>query len=198
MRVPIHWQWHGRRACAVCCSNELSKISWQNTWARLITLELPVKLKRVRQLKEEYERAHKWFVFWRRVYSHASCCSEVVPLGFQVEWANARAAIRIPPFRHRSGHAQDRIRLEYIVFHRSNPPCDMECQEYQAIHTPEGIFLPLGALLAALYRSCEISRPVFQLLSEIVAVVPLHTARSQTLSPPRACFQPKQKRRDFV
>jgi hypothetical protein len=112
--------------------------------------------------------------------------------------ANARAVIRIPLFRHRSGHAQDRIRLEHIAFHCSNLPSDMECQEYQAINTPEGIFLPLGALLAALYCSCEISRPVFQLLGEIAAVVPLHTARSRALSLQRACLQPKQKRMDFV
>lgn len=74
----------------------------------------------------------------------------------------------------------------------------MECQEYQAINIPEGIFLPLGALLAALYRSCEIFRPVFQLLGKIAAVVPLHTARSRTRSLRRACLQPKQKRIDFV
>jgi hypothetical protein len=117
---------------------------------------------------------------------------------FKPNGANASAAIRIRLFRHRSGHAQDRIRLEHIVFHRSNLPSDMECQEYQAINTPEGIFLPLGALLAALYRSCEISRPVFQLLGKIAAVVLLHTARSRTQSLPRVCLQPKQKRMDFV
>jgi hypothetical protein len=50
----------------------------------------------------------------------------------------------------------------------------MECQEYQAIDTPEGTFLPLEALLVELYRTCEFHRPLFGLLNEFAAIVPLH------------------------
>jgi hypothetical protein len=110
--------------------------------------------------------------FIRDGSSQGSSC-EVLPLKLAVEWANADQAVRIPLFRRLLKHAPDRIRLEHIVFRRRDLPCDMECQENQVSETFEGTFLPLDALLAARYGAGTISRPVFSVLNELAALVPL-------------------------
>ena len=73
----------------------------------------------------------------------------------------------------------------------------MECQEYQAIETPAGTFLPLDALLAALYRSCEIARPLRALLNELAALVPIHNLVTNHVQP-RACSRRKPKHGVFA
>lgn len=110
--------------------------------------------------------------FIRGGSSQGSSC-EVVPMKLAVEWANADHAVRIPLFRRLLEHAPDRIRLEHIVFRRSDLPCKMECQENQVSETSQGTFLPLGALLAECYRTGKISRPVFSVLNELAALAPL-------------------------
>jgi len=112
--------------------------------------------------------------FFTTANSSEPVSEQIVPLNLAIEWSSPHEARRLLLFRHRPPYCPDRIRLEQIVFRRSDLPCDMECQAYQAIDTPAGIFLPLEALLAALYRSCEIARPLRDLLNELVAVVPIY------------------------
>jgi|SRR5208282_3414930 len=106
----------------------------------------------------------------------------IVPLNLEMEWSTAKKATRIPLFRHLPPHAPESIRLEHIVFRRVDLPCDLECRENQTVTTPEVIYLPLDPLLGALYRRREISRPVFQLLNDLVAVVPLRSRVSNPIT----------------
>ncbi len=106
----------------------------------------------------------------------------IVPLNLNIEWANPLKATRIPLFRERFSYAPDRIRFENILFHRHDLPCDIECQEHRILDTVHGLFLPLDILLAQLYRNREISRPIFQLLDELAAVVPLTSPVTNPIS----------------
>ena len=58
-----------------------------------------------------------------------------------------------------------------MLFRHSDLPSDMECQEFQVVRTQQREFLPLHALLAALYSTGEISRPVVSVLNELAAQV---------------------------
>jgi hypothetical protein len=107
---------------------------------------------------------------------------QVSPLSLAIEWSNSNQATRLSLFRRLLPHAPDRMRLEHILVRCRDLPCDVECLDYQAVNTPEGDFLPLDALLLALYRSCAISRSIFQLLNELAAVVPLLSTVTNPLS----------------
>jgi hypothetical protein len=120
--------------------------------------------------------------FFASAHATQQVSGQIVPLNLAMEWSSPSEALRIPLFCQRLSYAQDRIRLEHIVFRGSDLPCDMECQEYQAIHTATGVFLPLEGLLVALYRSCEIYRSVFQILNEFAAIVPLHATVTSPLA----------------
>jgi hypothetical protein len=106
---------------------------------------------------------------------------EILPLNLAMEWANFREARQIHLFRHRPPHAPDRIRLDHVVFHERELPCEIECQDYKTVQTPKGAFLPLDGLLTAMYRSGDISRPVFETLDELAAVVPLQSRVSHPI-----------------
>jgi hypothetical protein len=108
--------------------------------------------------------------------------SQIVSLNLVMEWSNSNQAMRIPLFRRLLPYAPNRLQLEHIVFRHCDLPCDMECQEYQAIETPEGSFLPLDGLLAALYVSCEISRPAFQALNDLASALPLDGTLTNTIA----------------
>ena len=109
----------------------------------------------------------------------------VAPLKLVMEWANAETAIRMPLFRRLFRYAPDRIRLESLVFRRRDFPADMECQAYQVVTTPEGKFLPLEALLAKLYTTGEISRPVFSVLNDLASQVPFEDSLTKPIDAQR-------------
>lgn len=134
--------------------------------------------------------------FFTPEHSSQPANTEIVPLSLAVEWANANTAIRIPLFRRPLRHAPDRIRLENVVFRRSDLPSDMECQEYQVIDTMEGRFLPLDALLAALYSTGEIARPIFSVLEELAAQVPFHNALRKPIAA-QSLLSPEAETRGF-
>ena len=108
--------------------------------------------------------------------------AQISALRLAMEWSNSNHATSIPLFRSILPYAPDRTRLEHILFRTSDLPCDIECLLYQAIDTPEGTFIPLDALLLALYRNSLISRTIFQLLNELAAVVPLRNSVTSPIS----------------
>jgi hypothetical protein len=58
----------------------------------------------------------------------------------------------------------------------------VRCQEFQAVDTPEGSFVPLEALVVSLYQNGLVSRPICDVLAELSALVPL---RSSVSNPPK-------------
>jgi hypothetical protein len=99
---------------------------------------------------------------------------QVLPLSLVLEWSTPERAYRIQLFRRMSSTTPARVRLDQIVFLREELPCDLECLHYQVHETADGDFLPIDSLLAALYRSHNVARPIFQLLTELASVLPLH------------------------
>jgi len=104
------------------------------------------------------------------------------PLGLAIEWSNSGQAINIPLFRRVLPSGSERIRFEHILFRDADLPCDLDCLDYQAIDSPGGAFLALDALFATLYRSCVVSRPIYAVLSELSAVVPLRRTVTNPIS----------------
>jgi hypothetical protein len=107
----------------------------------------------------------------------ALSCPDLVSLPLQLEWANADKANGIPLFINRRcrTHAAGPLRLEHLLFHRDHLPLDLECSAYQVLQTPIGIFLPLEALLAALYTRFDIGRSILRVLTELASLVPLES-----------------------
>lgn len=100
-----------------------------------------------------------------------SLSDKIEPINLAVEWSDCRTSTRIRLYRRIMSHAPGRIRFENVVFHSRDLYCDMEYDESQSIDSVQGLFLPLGALLATLYRNRNISRPIFHTLDEFASIV---------------------------
>jgi len=103
----------------------------------------------------------------------ALCCSEIVPLSLQLEWADPETAVSIPLFLRRPRISTFRVRLEYVLFELSRLPFDVECSPSQIVEIASGTFLPMDALLKELYTNYKVDRPIFASLAEMASLVPL-------------------------
>jgi hypothetical protein len=92
-----------------------------------------------------------------------------------MEWASAMGVVRIPLYRRPPSPGLGSLRLDQLLFARACLPIDLECSTYQVVETPSETFLPVEALLAALYESHEVSRSILKVLAEVGSVVPLHS-----------------------
>lgn len=101
-------------------------------------------------------------------------CDSATSLGLMLEWAYPEEAFAIPLFCHSLPTRPNRLRFEQILFHHQDLPCETECQKHQVSFTPHGCFLPLNGLLLALYRQRAIERPIYALLNEFAAALPLN------------------------
>lgn len=88
-----------------------------------------------------------------------------------MEWATSTKSYAIHLFRNHPVSFQDRTRLEHLVFPEQELPCNIEYQEWKVARTLNGLFLPLDALLAALYGPGNSARPIFETLSELASGV---------------------------
>lgn len=102
-------------------------------------------------------------------------CKHIRPLNLVVEWSSPQRATRIHLFRFIPPSASAHVRLEHVLFRQTDLPFDIECPADQVIDSSEGTFLPLDALLTALYRAFGGPRSIPQLLNELAAIVPLHS-----------------------
>jgi hypothetical protein len=66
------------------------------------------------------------------------------------------------------------VRFHHIVVQANNIPCEVTCPKYQAIETHGGAFVPLEAVLAAVYRNNEVNRDIREVLQELGEFVSLH------------------------
>jgi hypothetical protein len=112
--------------------------------------------------------------FITTAYVSAPSFAELVALGLQLEWANEYAASKIPLFRRCLRNASGPVRLEHLLFARNELPLDLECPEHQVVETTGGTFLPMEALMSALYTLYVVNRSILQVLAELASVVPLH------------------------
>lgn len=99
--------------------------------------------------------------------------NEAPSLGVQIEWADEHVGAAIWLFRRRLKYAPKRLRFEDVIFPASEVPFDFACSEYQVVETRLGTFLPLDALLAALFTRYQLARSVFAILDELASLVPL-------------------------
>jgi hypothetical protein len=106
-------------------------------------------------------------------------CREVTPLEIQLECANHLQAIKIPLFRYRPSFAPDRFRAEDVVFAATELPFKLECSELQIVKAADQTFLPVGALLEALYARWQVQRSIFAILTELASNIPLEAAISR-------------------
>ncbi len=116
---------------------------------------------------------------------HSDCCTGLIPLGIQIECASPLHAIRIPLFRHRREYAPDQLRFEDVVFPCEQLPFDLACPAIQVVEVAGGTYLPLDALLGALYAKWQITRSVFSVLAEFASSVPLVVKMSRRPSDTR-------------
>lgn len=113
--------------------------------------------------------------FFSTAPAEAISCRDVAALPLQLEWASADSAQRVCLFINQRdrAHSTGPLRLEHLLFREHQLPIDLECSSYQTVKTAVGVFLPIEALIAALYRRFDVDRPVCQVLTELVSVVPL-------------------------
>ena len=104
-----------------------------------------------------------------------STADEVVPLNLAIEWSSATKAERVELWRRLSPDTPAHVRLDQIVFHQEDLPLDIECLDHQVVDVFGQTHLPLDALLAVLYRSRHVCRPIYQILNELAGVIPLHS-----------------------
>jgi hypothetical protein len=115
-------------------------------------------------------------------YTPAFSNDEILPLGFRMEWASATRVVGIPLFRRHPGRRPGTLRLEHLLFARIDLPFELKCSSYQVVKTPTETFLPLEALLAALYDGNEVSRSILQVLAELVSTVAIHSRVTHAIS----------------
>lgn len=124
---------------------------------------------------------------------------DLFPLELELEWANAQRSCRLPLFRHRPDKNKEHLRLQQIVCPATQLPCDVRCQEYQVVTSHGEEFVPLEAVLVSLYGQSRISRPIFAVLADLAALVPLHSSSSLSNAPkdPEGLLQEKVEARGF-
>lgn len=112
----------------------------------------------------------------------------ITSLNVCVEWAGAHSAERLPLFQaHPNGTAK--VRLHHIVVRADQIPCDVVCPEHQILEAPGGTYLPLEAVLVALYRKHAVLRNIREVLRELGEFVSLqnsirdHVAKDGLLLP---------------
>jgi len=105
----------------------------------------------------------------------------LLPLGITLEWATATESLHIPLYRYRPLHCTRHTRLEHIVLAVDRLTIPLECPRDHAITTKHGVFVPLEALLLALYRTRQVQRPVFAVLEELSTLVQLHATVSRPI-----------------
>jgi hypothetical protein len=110
--------------------------------------------------------------FFAKAFSDVISFGPVQLLNLVLEWATPERAISIPLFRGGGPHDQNQLRLHHILLRRENLPCDLQCPAYQVVTSDTDEFLPLDALLAALFQGDQIRRPVFSILKELSSVIP--------------------------
>jgi hypothetical protein len=96
---------------------------------------------------------------------------EVTSLDFHIEWASATRSFNIPIFPHSPNQRPAALNLEHLLFAQKQLLFDLECSRYQVVETHLETFVPLEALLVALYRRDELNRPIFRILSELISLV---------------------------
>jgi hypothetical protein len=163
-------------------------------WGVLIAKESPAKLKRRSGLTIMKTPLTIGPHFLSACGAAPGCNQVVVPLRVSVEWAHAQAAVGIPLFRHRPRYASDRLRLEHVIFRRTELPFDLACSQYQVVESPLGTYLPLESLLVGLYRKYEPARCIFSVLSELASLLPLHNS---VLLPDAGLLVPQAELREF-
>ena len=99
----------------------------------------------------------------------------VEPLGLIMEWATPTEHRVIELFEHFPAHRRPRTRIENVVMHKRDLPLTVECSELHVVETSQGIYLPLEALLQALYAQEVSFRPILSLLRELSAYVSFHS-----------------------
>jgi hypothetical protein len=108
--------------------------------------------------------------------SGAHTANQVVALGVSLEWAHAERAVTIPLWRHCPSHAPNKLRLENVVVSLTDLPFDVQCSRYQVVDTPRGTFLPMEALLVALYTRYQVARAIRPVLAELASLVTLYNS----------------------
>lgn len=105
----------------------------------------------------------------------------VAPLGITLEWATTTESVRIPLYRYQPPHCTRHTRLEHIVLAANRLAIPIDCSCGHVVTTKHGVFVPLEALLLALYRTRQVQRPVFAVLEELSTLVQLHAAVSRPI-----------------
>jgi hypothetical protein len=113
--------------------------------------------------------------YFTTAQQYHSVADGVVPLNLALEWSSAIQAERIDLCQLLSPGTPARVQLDQIVFHQENLPFHMECMDHQVVGVSGQNYLPLDALLAALYRSRHVCRPIYQILNELAGVIPLYS-----------------------
>lgn len=94
----------------------------------------------------------------------------VSPLHITMEWASAEHACQIPLFRV-SPTPSRKLRLQHLVVRVADLPCDVVCTEPHIVVAQDQTYVPFEAVIAALYRSEEVARPIRDVLGELAQLV---------------------------
>jgi hypothetical protein len=99
---------------------------------------------------------------------------EITQIG-SIEWASPAQAHNITLFRHRPAHAPNRLRIENIVLREADVPFDLSCSESSVVQSGGATYIPLEALLVALYERGLVSRPILTVLRDLAEKLPLYS-----------------------
>jgi hypothetical protein len=121
---------------------------------------------------------------------------KIIPLHVSIEWATPDHSQSTPLFQH-SPTGVSRPALHEIVFRAEELPCSVRCQEFQAVDAPAGAYVPLEALLVTIYQNGLVSRPIFDVLAELSALVPMRSSVSNPPRDPEGLLLPGIEKRGF-
>ncbi len=126
--------------------------------------------------------------FTRQNSSKRATTATLASLAIALEWACADQGACVPlyqrlrdlsklPLHLRVERKQPKLRE--ILCHQGDIPVDVDYLEADALDTPDGKYIPMEALLLALYRRYEPQRHIHEVLREFVELVPLHSSVSK-------------------
>lgn len=96
---------------------------------------------------------------------------QVASIDAVMEFATQQGSSKIPLFRKICSQRPDKCDLDEILIHSDDIPCDVEYRPFYAASSPEGTFVPLDAVLAAMFRDFRINRTPREVLADLCETV---------------------------
>jgi hypothetical protein len=107
----------------------------------------------------------------------AGCVSST---GIEIEWASPSSAWKLAV--HRNAGCSSAVRFQDLVVAPPGLPFPIECPKFQVLESADRILVPLESILVGLFNHHVVNRSIFQILTELSWLVPLHLPVTQQIT----------------